>query len=58
MFFHWQEIDRLPSVPKLKIFLQKNGLTEVIIGDISRLRRLCTRVGYAPGKRGRSSKEK
>lgn len=56
MFFHWQEIDRLPSVPKLKIFLLKSGLTEAVVGDISRLRRLCTRGGYAPGKRGRPAK--
>jgi hypothetical protein len=56
MFFHWQEVDRLRSVPQLKAFLLKNGLTEAIIGDISRLRRLCTRIGYAPGKRGRPPK--
>jgi hypothetical protein len=56
MFFHWQEVDRLRSVPHLKVFLLNNGLTEAIIGDISRLRRLCTRIGYAPGKRGRPPK--
>ena len=56
MFMHWQEVDRLSSVPQLKVFLLKNGLTEAIIGDISRLRRLCTRIGYAPGKRGRPPK--
>ena len=56
MLFHWQAIDRLSSVPKLRIFLLENGLTEAVVGDISRLRRLCTRIGYTPGKRGRPKK--
>jgi len=54
----WQEVDRLSSVPKLREFLINYGLPEDVVGDISRLRRLCNRVGYAPGKRGRPSKSK
>ncbi len=58
MFFHWQEVDRLPGVPQLRIFLLKSGLPAAVVGDIGRLRRLCTRIGYAPGKRGRPAKPK
>jgi len=58
VFLHWQEVDKLPSVPKLREFLLKHGLSENQVGDISRLRRLCSRVGYAPGKRGRPRKLK
>jgi hypothetical protein len=58
MFLNWQEVDRLPSVPKLRVFLLTHGLSENQVGDISRLRRLCSRVGYAPGKRGRPRKSK
>jgi hypothetical protein len=56
MFYNWQEVDRLSSVPELKIYLLQNGFTEATVGHISRLRKLCTRVGYAPGKRGHPSK--
>jgi hypothetical protein len=57
MLARWQEVDRLPSVPKLREFLIQHGMSEQVVGDISRLRRLCTRIGYAPGKRGRPSKK-
>lgn len=53
MFFYWPAVDQLPSVPALRKFLLTHGLSENQVGDISRLRRLCTRIGYAPGKRGR-----
>ena len=56
MWMHWQKVDRLSSVPALKNFLVKSGLSESMVGDISRLRKLCTRIGYAPGKRGRPAK--
>ena len=56
MLTHWHEVDRLPSVPKLREFLVSKGMDEQVVGDISRLRRLCTRIGYAPGKRGRPRK--
>jgi len=58
MLAHWQEVDRLASVPILRKFLISHGLTESTVGDISRLRRLCTRIGYAPGKRGRPANPK
>jgi len=58
MLFDWREVDKLESVPKLRDYLVKNGVPEAVIGDISRLRRLCTRIGYAPGKRGRPPKSK
>lgn len=56
MFLYWPEVGRLSSVPELQKFLLTHGLTRDQVGDISRLRRLCTRIGYAPGKRGRPSK--
>jgi hypothetical protein len=56
MVAHRQEVDRLPSVPKLREFLIRKGMAEQVVGDISRLRRLCTRIGYTPGKRGRPKK--
>ena len=56
MLIHWREVDRLASVPKLREFLINYGLPKEVVGDISRLRRLCTRVRYAPGKRGRPPK--
>ena len=53
---HWREVDRLSSVPQLREFLINHGMPDQVVGDISRLRRLCTRIGYAPGKRGRPLK--
>lgn len=53
LYFHWQEIDKLPTVTALRNFLIKNGVPENAIGQIDRLRKLCTRIGYSPAKRGR-----
>jgi hypothetical protein len=50
---HWQEVDRLQNVTELHNFLLKNGFTEATLGDPDRLKRLCGRIKYAPGKRGR-----
>lgn len=58
MFFHWQEIDQLHNVPELYDFLLKVGISKSMLGDIDRLRTLCKRIGYAPGKRGRPPKIK
>ena len=58
MFFHWQEIDQLPTVTALHDFLLKVGIAKIMLGDIDRLRTLCKRIGYAPGKRGRPPKPK
>lgn len=58
MFLHWPEVDRLQSVPHLRKYLIQHGLSEQVVGGISRLRRLCSRVGYAPGKRGRPRNSK
>jgi hypothetical protein len=56
MFFHWQEVDRLHTVTELHDFLLKTGISKSRLGDIDRLRTLCKRIKYAPGKRGRPSK--
>jgi hypothetical protein len=53
MYYNWREIDKLKSVTALYLHLQKIGLSKAQLGDIERLRRLCTRVKYHPGKRGR-----
>jgi hypothetical protein len=58
MFFHWQEIDQLPTVTALHDFLLKVGISKIMLGDIDRLRTLCKRIGFAPGKRGRPPKPK
>ena len=58
MFFHWQEIDQLRTVTELFDFLLKVGISKPMLGDIDRLRTLCKRIKYAPGKRGRPSKDK
>lgn len=56
MFFHWQEVDRLHTVTELYDFLLKVGISKPMLGDIDRLRTLCKRIKYAPGKRGRPPK--
>jgi hypothetical protein len=58
MYFHWQEVDRLHNVTELYDFLLKVGISKPMLGDIDRLRTLCTRIKYAPGKRGRPTKIK
>lgn len=57
MLIQWQAIDRLPSVPAFRDYLLQRGLSESVLGDISRLRKLCSRIGYAPGKRGRPPRQ-
>jgi hypothetical protein len=56
VFFHWQEIEQLQNVTALYDFLLKVGISKPLLGDIDRLRTLCKRIEYAPGKRGRPSK--
>ena len=58
MFMHSEEISKLKNVRELRAFLLKNGVTKQMLGDDERLQKLCTRLGYAPGKRGRPSKPK
>jgi hypothetical protein len=58
MYFHWQEIDRLHTVTELYDFLLKVGVSKPMLGDIERLRTLCKRIGYSPGKKGRPPKAK
>jgi hypothetical protein len=54
MFYHWQEVDRLNNVTELYDWLSKRGVPN--LGDIDRLRTICKRIKYAPGKRGRPTK--
>ncbi len=56
MFFNWQTVDSFKSVPALREFLLEIGFTETELGDVERLAKLCYRVKYRPGKRGRPSK--
>jgi hypothetical protein len=53
MFFQWQEVDRLRTVAELYDFLLERGFTEQTLGGIERLKTLCKRIKYAPGKRKR-----
>jgi hypothetical protein len=56
MFFNWQTVDSFKSVPELRKFLLEIGFTETQLGNVERLAKLCYRVKYRPGKRGRPSK--
>jgi hypothetical protein len=56
MYFHWQEVDQLKTVTELHGFLLKIGIPKTVLGDIDRLKTLCKRIEYAPGKRGRPPK--
>jgi hypothetical protein len=58
MFYNWQEVDQLGTVTELYDWLLKRGFTKETLGDIDRLRTLCKRIKYAPGKRGRPPKIK
>ena len=58
MLAHWEEVDRLPTVSDLRAFLLRHGMSDRTLGDIERLQKLCSRIGYAPGKRGRTGKSK
>jgi hypothetical protein len=55
MFYHWQEVEQLGKVTELYEFLLKRGFTEQTLGDIERLKTICKRIKYAPGKRKRHS---
>lgn len=56
MFYHWQEVDQLGTVVALYDFLLKRGFTEQTLGGIERLKTICKRIRYAPGKRKHQSK--
>jgi hypothetical protein len=56
-FVHRDEISKMKTVAELRSFLLKNGFTEQTLGDDSRLQKLCHRLGYAPGRRGRPPKK-
>lgn len=56
MFFNWKTVDSLKSVAALRNFLLQIGFSEDQLGDPERLNKLCYRVKYRPGKRGRPSK--
>jgi hypothetical protein len=58
MFMHPEQIAEMKNVKELRAFLLKNGFTKASLGDDERLQKLCSRLGYAPGKRGRPSKAK
>ena len=56
MFMRAQKFKKFGGVPELRAFLLQNGFTEETLGDDSRLQKYCTRIKYAPGKRGRPAK--
>ena len=58
MFMQSQKVKEFKSVVELRAFLLQNGFTEETLGDDERLQKYCYRVGYAPGKRGRPSKQR
>jgi hypothetical protein len=58
MFMHPEQVAEMKNVKQLRGFLLKNGFTEETLGDDERLQKFCTRIGYAPGKRGRPSIQK
>jgi hypothetical protein len=53
MFMHPEQVAEMKNVRELRAFLLKSGFTEETLGDDERLQKFCTRLGYAPGKRGR-----
>lgn len=53
MYFNWPEVDKLTSVTSLWHYLKKQGVTKQQLGDNERLSKLCFRIKYRPGKRGR-----
>jgi len=56
MFYNWETVGSFTSVSMLRKFLLQIGFTESQLGDPERLKKLCYRVKYRPGKRGRPSK--
>lgn len=58
MFMHAEQAAKMKSVRQLRAFLLENGLTEGTLGDEERLQKLCTRLGYAPGRKQSRSHQK
>jgi hypothetical protein len=56
LYFHWREVEQLQSVPELRTFLIRNGLSEPVLGEPERLEKLCERMGLSFRKRGRPRK--
>lgn len=56
MFLHSKEVAAMKTISELRAFLLKNGFTEQSLGDDQRLIKLCQRLGFSPGKRGRPPK--
>jgi hypothetical protein len=57
MLYNWKTVDSFKTVSMLRDFLLKIGFTESQLGDPERLKKLCYRVKYHPGKRGRPPKK-
>jgi len=55
MLMHPEQAAEMKNVAQLRAFLLKSGFTEETLGDDERLQKFCSRIGYAPGKRGRPS---
>lgn len=56
MFTHWFEIEKLGSVPELRMFLIRHGVTVGMIGQPKRLEKICERIGLTLRKPGRPAK--
>lgn len=56
MFYNWEKVDSFQNVAMLRDFLLQIGFTEQQLGGPDRLHKLCYRVKYRPGKRGRPPK--
>jgi hypothetical protein len=58
MFLHPEQAAEMKSVAEWRAFLLKSGFTEETLGDDERLKKFCTRLGYAPGKSKRPPQQK
>ena len=58
MFFHTEHAAEMKNVDEWRAFLLKNGETEETLGDPERLKKFCSRLGYAPGKKKKNSRKK
>jgi hypothetical protein len=58
LFIHRRDVEKLNSVRELREFLLRVGMTEQVLGDPSRLEKLCGRIGLSFGKPGRKTHAK
>ena len=56
LHFHRREIERLKNYPDLRQFLIRNGVPEIVVGNVKRLQKMGERLGLPVGKRGRPRK--